>query len=81
MPDVSRPDYIVRQIARSGRISRLKKRGEQQLSLQGSLFSDGEPPPLVEGTTKTSPEQQDINRRGLDTARAAIAENAARHGS
>lgn len=60
MPDLSRDDYIKDQIAKN-RINRQPK-PSGQMSMG---FDSDEPLPLVPGTTKHSPEQMEVNRRGM----------------
>lgn len=64
MPDLSRDDYIKDQIAKN-RINRQPK-PSGQMSLG---FDSDEPIPLVPGTTRLSPEQMEVNRRGMAMVR------------
>lgn len=64
--DLSRDDFIRDQFAKS----RIRRQVNPQPTGQMSLgFDSDEPLPLVPGTTKHSPEQMEVNRRGMAMVR------------
>jgi hypothetical protein len=65
MPDLPRDAYIKDQITRN-RINRQPK-PSGQMELPG--IANDAPLPLVPGTTKHSPEQMEVNRRGMAMVR------------